>query len=192
MQDHEQNFELNSLPPSIYPYVKLASDRVIFFSEDFTKNSAYKMSSLLLYYDFISEEEITIYINSDGGEISALANIYDVMQMIKSPIRTVVLGRAYSAGAVMLAAGTKGLRGAFENSCIMIHGIQCAFPNLHSSDSQNSKNYLEFLEKNNDNIIKILAEHTGKPLEEIRSDCLRDRFLTAPEALKYGIIDYII
>lgn len=172
-------------------YIRLASERTIFFSEDVTKRSGYDLAAWLLYYDNCSEQPITLYINSNGGDISGLVSIYDVMQMVKSPIKTVCLGQCYSAAAIMLASGTKGERYALKNSKIMIHGIQCTFP-LPGSDIINSKNYYNFLEENNDSIIKILAKHTNKSIEKIKQDCLGDVWMDAVQALEYGIIDHII
>jgi ATP-dependent Clp protease protease subunit len=173
-------------------YIKLTKNRVIFVSEDITKESAAQLSALLLYYDNENREEpITIYLNSNGGDASGLANIYDVMQLIKAPVKTVCTGKCYSAGAVILAAGTKGGRYALKSSKIMIHGIQFGFP-LPGQDIINSKNYYDFLKENNDNIMKILAHHTGHSLDKLKQDCQQDLWMDAKQALKYGIIDKII
>lgn len=172
-------------------YIKLAKSRSIFLAENVTKEVASGLSALLLYYDNESHDEITLYIHSNGGDASGLSNIYDVMQMIKSPIKTVCIGKAYSAGAVILAAGSKGHRYALKNAKIMIHGIQCGFP-IPGHDITNSKNYYDFLEDNNDNIMKMLAHHTGFPLQKIKEDCQRDLFLDAKQALNYHIVDHII
>jgi len=183
-------------PPMLFgyaeTYVKLAQARTIFLSETITKDVAAALSAFLLYYDNLnSEEEITLYLNSDGGEVSGLINIYDVMQMICSPVKTICVGKCYSAAAILLAAGEPGSRFAFKNSQLMIHGIQCAFP-IAGHDQISSKNYYEFLKDNNDNIMKILANHTGHPLEKIKEDCKTDVFFTAKQALDYGLIDAII
>lgn len=187
----------NMLDKNIYleypeTYVKLSKNRIIFLSEDITKQVASQLSALLLYFDNqTSKEPITIYINSNGGEAAGLTNIYDVMQIVESPIKTICLGKCYSAGAVILAAGSKNERYALKNSMIMIHGIQCGFP-LPGHDVTNSKNYYEFLKDNNDNIMKILALHTGNSLEKIKTDCMQDVWMTAKQALDYGIIDKIL
>jgi len=172
-------------------YVKLSKDRIIFLGENVTKQSASDLAALLLYYDNISDEEISIYLHCNGGDASGLANIYDVMQMIKSPVKTVCLGKCYSAAAVILAAGTPGERYAFKHSKIMIHGIQAGFP-IPGHDMTNSKNYYQFLKDNNDNIMKILANHTGHPLEKVKQDCTRDVWMDAKQALDYGIIDEVL
>ena len=173
-------------------YLKLSKERVIFFSEDVTKKSAAELSAMLLYYDNEDHEsEITLYLNSNGGDASGLSNIYDVMQMIQAPVKTVCLGKCYSAGAVILAAGTKGERYALKSSKIMIHGIQFGFP-LPGQDIITSKNYYDYIKENNDIIMKILANHTGHPLEKLKEDCKQDLWMDAKQALQYGIIDQII
>lgn len=177
-----------------YPetYVKLSKNRIIFLAEDVTKQVAAHLSALFLYYDTISsEEDITLYINSDGGDAAGLSNIYDVMQMVKAPIKTICLGKCYSAGAVLLAAGSKNERYALKNSKIMIHGIQCGFP-IPGHDVTNSKNYYDFLKDNNDNIMRILAHHTGHSLEKVKQDCSDDLWMNAKQALDYGLIDKIL
>jgi ATP-dependent Clp protease protease subunit len=173
-------------------YVRLTKARSIFLAENVTTEVAADLSALLLYYDALSNtEEITLYIHSNGGEVAGLDNIYDVMQLIKSPIKTVCLGKAYSAGAVLLAAGAPGRRFAFKNANIMIHGVQAGFP-IPGDDLVNSKNYFKYLDNHNSNIMKILAQHTGHSLDKVKSDCLEDRYMTPKQAKEYGIIDHII
>jgi ATP-dependent Clp protease protease subunit len=180
------------MPGYTETYIKLAKDRVIFLAEDVSLETASSLTALLLYYDNEEPgEPITLYIHSNGGDVSGLSHIYDVMQMISSPIQTVCLGKCYSAGAVILAAGTKGERYCFKHSKIMIHGIQCAFPIL-GHDQINSKTYYDFLKDNNDNIMKILAHHTGQSLSKIKQDCVRDVWLSANQAKDYNLIDYIL
>jgi ATP-dependent Clp protease, protease subunit len=173
-------------------YVKLAQHRIIIISENITDTMAVQLSALLLYFDNESNTApIQMYIHSNGGAATGLANIYDVMQMISAPIRTVCLGKCYSAAAILLAAGTKGQRYALKNSSIMIHGIQAGFP-IPGHDVISSKNYYEFLQSNNDNIMKILAAHTSQTLVKIKEDCKSDVWLTPKQALEYGIIDHIL
>lgn len=193
MKYHDHECEPKQQPMFGYDetYVKLAKNRIIFLSENVTKESAAQLSALLLYYDNEDHNEpIKLFLNSNGGDASGLSNIYDVMHMIKAPVHTICMGKCYSAGAVLLAAGQKGNRYAFKNSKIMIHGIQAAFP-IPGHDAVNSKNYYNFLQDNNDNIMKILAKHTGHELADIKSDCLRDVWLDAKQAVDYGIIDSI-
>jgi ATP-dependent Clp protease, protease subunit len=173
-------------------YVRLAKHRMIFISEDVSDEMASQLSAMLLYFDNEDHESpIEIYINSHGGAVSGLFNIYDVMQMISAPIRTICAGRAFSAAAFILAAGSKGERCAFANSRIMIHGIQCLFP-IPGFDITNNKNYHEFLVEHNDSILKVLAQHTGQPLDKIRQDCKEDVWLSPGQALSYHLIDRIL
>lgn len=172
-------------------YIKLTQARVLVISEDVTDTMAADLSAVLLYLDHENNEPINMYLHTNGGAVSGLSNIYDVMQMINSPVRTFCIGKCYSAGAILLASGSPGERYAFANSSIMIHGIQTVFP-YPGDDVSNSKNYYDFLKDNNDNIMKILAHHTGKSLEEVKADCKEDLYLDAFEALEYGLIDNIV
>lgn len=173
-------------------YIKSAKERNIFLTEDVTKETGSDMVAWLLYYDNVDHEDpITLYIHSSGGDSSALVQIYDAIQMIQAPVRTICLGKAYSAGAILLAIGAEGERYAMEHSEVMIHGLQCAFP-IPGFDVDNSKNYYEFLNEHNDIILKILAKHTNNPFEKVKADCQKDIYMTAKEALSYGIIDGII
>lgn len=171
----------------------LAKDRIIFISEDISKSLASSLSGLLFYYDNQNDrEDISIYINTNGGDSSALSNIYDVMQMIKSPIKTVCIGKAYSAGAFILAAGTKGKRFITKNASVMIHGVQCAFPESPLSDPKDSEIYFNFIKEHNFMILSALARHTGQSINKILEDCKKDNYLDSNDALKYGIVDKII
>ena len=163
---------------------------MIFLSEDISKNTASELSAMLLFYDAENDvDDITIYINTNGGDSHALANIYDVMQMIKSPIKTVCIGKAYSAGSFILAAGTKGKRFITKNASVMIHGIQFTIPGASQKDSEIYFNWLNDLNKM---ILGILAKHTGQTLEKIVEDCKKDNYLDAQQTIEYGIADEII
>src|ERR1700676_3953885 len=110
-------------------YVKLTKSRAIFISENVSDRLSSELSAMLLYYDHQDHEtEIDIYIHTNGGSATGMANIYDVMQMIRAPIKTILIGKAYSAGAWILVAGTKGKRYALRSSKVMIHGTQFTFP----------------------------------------------------------------
>lgn len=174
-----------------YAYAHLAKNRNIFISEDITKSLAASLSAMLLYFDSISEDDITLYLNTNGGDIEALANIYDIMQLIKSPIKTVCIGKAYSAGACILAAGSKGKRFITKNAFVMIHGIQCVFPGIYE-DQKGSEIYYSHLKNMNKSIMETLAKHTGKTLTKVSEDCKKDNYFDAKDALKYGIVDHII
>jgi ATP-dependent Clp protease, protease subunit len=170
-------------------YSELASNRILFISEDITKELAASLSAMLLFYDHQNHEDITIIINTNGGDTDALMNIYDIMQMIKSPIKTICLGKAYSAGAFMLAAGTKGKRFISCNSIVMIHGVQL---NMVYGSQSESKNYLGFIKNHNDSLMQKLAKHTGKDIEQIILDCKNDKYFDADEAIAYGLADQIL
>jgi len=170
-------------------YSILAGQRMLFLSEDITKNTASELTAMLLTLNEQSpKEEITIFINSRGGDSSALTNIYDIMQQISAPIRTVCLGMAYSAAAILLAAGTPGSRFITRHSKVMIHGIQAIFP---YSDKTDSEIYFNFLKNHNKNILKLIADHTNNSLSQVEEDCKRDYYMNAQEAIKYGIVDGI-
>ena len=173
-------------------YIKLAQHRIIVVSEDISDTMAAELSALLLYFDNNDHDaKIEIYLHSNGGAATGLANIYDVMQMISAPIKTVCLGKCYSAAAVLLAAGSKGERYAMKHSSIMIHGIQAGFP-IPGHDITSSKNYFDYLKDNNDNIMKMLAHHTNHTLDKVKEDCKQDVWMDPKQALEYGIIDHII
>jgi ATP-dependent Clp protease protease subunit len=181
------------LPKYVECYAALAKERIIFISEDITKDTASSLSGMLLYYDSENDaEDISIYINTNGGDSHALSNIYDVMQMIKSPIKTVCIGKAYSAGALILAAGTKGKRFITKNAAVMVHGIQFTFPNGPVSDQRDSEIYFKYIKDHNHMILNILAKHTGQTIEKILEDCKKDNYFDAKQALEYGIVDEII
>ena len=173
-------------------YVKMTKDRAIFISEDVSDRMGADMSALMLYYDNQDhDEKINVYIHTNGGSTSGMANIYDVMQMVHAPVKTILVGKAYSAGAWILAAGTKGQRFALRSAKVMIHGSQFIFP-IPGFDFSNSKNYLEFVNAENDAMLHVMAKHTGQPFEKVKSDCQTEKWMDAKEALAYGIIDHII
>lgn len=173
-------------------YVKLTKSRSLFISEVVTDRLGAELSAMLLYYDNQdNESDINIYIHTDGGATTGMANIYDVMQMVHAPIKTILLGKAFSAGAWILAAGTKGKRYALRSSKVMIHGSQFIFP-IPGLDLTNSKNYLEFVDSENDVMLKVLAKHTGQTFEKVKADCQTEHWLDAKAAKEYGIIDHIL
>lgn len=191
MKNHQHNVQNSDSGKYLESHIKMTKYRSIFLTEDVTNEVGADLSAMLLYFDALNDDEITLYIHTNGGDVAGLSNIYDIMQIIKSPIKTVCLGKAYSAGAVLLAAGTPGRRFAFKNSNIMIHGLQAAFP-IPGDDLINSKNYYEFLESNNASLMKILAYHTNHTLEKVLKDCEQDQYMTPKEAKDYGIIDGIL
>lgn len=174
-------------------HTALSQNRIIFVAEDVTKEMASALCGLLIYYNGVSPtEDITMFIHTSGGDAAALSSIYDVMCLIDAPVVTIGMGKMYSAGAFMLAAGTKGRRCMFKNAEVMIHGLQVAFPEVPLSDQDDSTIYFNYLENMNKRLLKILAKNTGQPLKKVTQDTKRDLFLDAPAALKYGIIDEIL
>jgi ATP-dependent Clp protease, protease subunit len=174
----------------IDPYTKLFEDRIIFLGTPISDDIANAvMAQLLCLQQMDAERDIEIYINSPGGSFTALTAIYDTMRYIKPDVRTVCLGQAASAAAVILAAGTKGKRLALPNSRILIHQ-----PATEGGYGQSSD--LEIVAKE---ILRIrslmeqmLAEDTGKTPEEVSRDIERDKYLTAEQALEYGLIDEVL
>lgn len=173
-------------------YVRMTKDRAIFISEVVTDKMGAEMSAMMLYFDSQDPDAtINVYIHTNGGANTGMANIYDVMQMVHAPVKTILLGKAYSAGSWILAAGTKGQRFALRGSKVMIHGTQFVFP-IPGFDFKNSKNYLEFVNAENDSMLRALAAHTGQPFEKVKADCQTEKWMDAKEAKEYGIIDHII
>lgn len=190
----DEMLAMPAMPKYNETYIRLSKERVIFLNEDFTKEVSSSMAALLLHYDSQStKEDITIYINSNGGDASALTCIYDVIQMIKAPVKTVCIGKAYSAGAVLLAAGTKGKRYIMENADVMIHRIQCAFPMINKTQVDH-ESYMQFLNTLNNSIVKMIAKHSGQPLSKVKKDFNETRhiFLDAKQAVAYGLVDHIV
>jgi ATP-dependent Clp protease protease subunit len=173
------------------PYTKLFEDRIVFLGVQIDDASADDiMAQLLVLESQDPNRDITMYINSPGGSLTSLTAIYDTMQYITPRIQTVCLGQAASAAAVLLAAGTKGLRLALPNARVLIH--QPAFEggaHAQASDIEIQANEIlrmrEWLEE-------TIAKHTGRSSEDVRMDIERDKILTAPQALEYGIIDQVL
>jgi ATP-dependent Clp protease, protease subunit len=172
-------------------FVELANDRLIFLTEDFTKQTASEMTALLLHYNQQDPtEEIYIYIHSSGGDAAAMLNIIDIIDMIDAPVNTVCMGKAYSAGAFLLMSGAKRI--AFPHSEILLHGAQVVFPVPGKETALDSVDYGKFLHAYDDKVMRILSKASGRPLKEVKKDCEVDLFLDAKQALAYGVIDTII
>jgi len=173
------------------PYTKLFEDRIIFLGVQVDDASADDvMAQLLVLESTDPDRDITLYINSPGGSFTALTAIYDTMQYIKPHIQTVCLGQAASAAAILLAAGSPGKRLALPNARVLIH--QPAMEGggyAQASDIEIQANELirirEWLEQ-------ALAQHTGRPIEQVRTDIERDKILTAAQAKDYGIVDQVL
>lgn len=172
------------------PYTKLFEDRIIFLGTPISDDIANAvMAQLLCLQSMDPERKISMYINSPGGSFTALTAIYDTMRYIKPDVETVCLGQAASAAAVILAAGTKGKRLALPNSRILIHQPATEGGYAQSSDLEiQAREILRI----RDLMENMLAADTGRPVEEISLDIERDKYLTAEQAVEYGIIDDIL
>ena len=170
-------------------YSRLLKDRIIFLGEPITDHVANIIIAQFLFLDAESKnKDIKFYINTPGGSVTSGMAVYDTMQYVKSDVITICVGMAASMGATLLAAGTKGKRFALPNSEVMIHQV------MGGAEGQASdiKIRAEHIIKVKARLNKILAKHTGQKFAKIEEDTDRDRFMTAEEAKKYGIIDKII
>ena len=169
-------------------YSRLLEDRIIFIGDEITDNSANIIISELLYLDSINHNDINIYINSPGGSVTAGMAIYDTMNFIKSDVSTICIGMAASMGAFLLSSGTKGKRYALPNSEVMIHqplgGVQ--------GQATEIKIAAERILKLKDKLNKLLSNNTNQDIKTIEQDTERDNFMSAKEALEYGLIDKIL
>ena len=173
-------------------FSRLLSDRIVFLGEDVNPSSASLVIAQMLFLEAQDpEKDIQFYINSPGGSITDGLAIYDTMQYIKCDVSTICIGLAASFGAFLLAGGTRGKRLALPNAEIMIHQ-----PAIHGNGIQGQatdiKIVSEHLLKNKQRLNRILAENTGQTLEHITADTERDNYMSATEALQYGLIDQII
>lgn len=172
-------------------FSRLLKDRIIFLSEDVNHASASLVVAQLLFLESEDpDKEIFLYINSPGGSITDGMAIYDTINYIKCPVSTICVGLAASMGAVLLACGTKGKRYATPNAEIMIH--QPLISGGLSGQATEIKIHADHMVKTREKLNKILSERTGQSLETIMRDTERDNFMTAEEALKYGLIDGIM
>jgi ATP-dependent Clp protease, protease subunit len=170
-------------------YSRLLKDRIIFLGTPINDTVANIVVAQLLFLQAEDpDKDIHLYINSPGGSITAGMAIYDTMQFIKPDVSTICIGMAASMGAFLLAAGAKGKRFALPNSEVMIHQPLGGAQGQASDIEIAAKRILRMREHLN----RILAERTGQPLERIQKDTDRDNFLTAQEALEYGLIDKVI
>ena len=170
-------------------YSRLLNDRIIFLADEVNDTTASLVVAQMLYLESVDpDKDIYFYINSPGGSISAGMAIYDTMNYIKCDVSTICIGMAASMGAFLLAAGTKGKRIALPNSEIMIHqplgGMQ--------GQASDTKIHADHIRRIRDKMNRILSERTGQDLEAIVRDTERDNFMTADEALAYGLVDKVI
>ena len=170
-------------------YSRLLKDRIIFLGEEVTDVSANIVVAQLLFLEAEdSGKDIQLYINSPGGSVTAGMAIYDTMNYIKSDVSTICIGMAASMGAFLLSGGTKGKRFALPNAEIMIHQPSGGSRGMASDMKIVADQILKTKQKLNE----ILAKNTGKPIDVIERDTDRDNYMTAQEALEYGLIDSII
>lgn len=170
-------------------YSRLLNDRIIMLADEVNDATASLVVAQMLYLEAQDpDKDISLYINSPGGSVSAGFSIYDTMNFIKCDVSTICMGMAASMGAFLLAAGAKGKRLALPNSVVMIHqpsgGAQ--------GQASDIKIHAEHILKTRQKLNEILAKNTGKPLEVIERDTERDNFMSAEEAFEYGLIDKVI
>lgn len=170
-------------------YSRLLKDNIIFIGSEITDDLANLVIAQLLYLEAENpDKDVSLYINSPGGSITAGIAIYDTMQFIKSDVATICVGQAASMAAVLLAAGTPGKRYSLPNSRIILHQPWGGYQGQASDIAIQAKEVLRIREKLND----ILAKHTRQPMQKIQADIERDFIMTASEARDYGLIDHII
>ncbi len=170
-------------------YSRLLKDRIIFLGEAIDENVASTIVAQLLFLEAEDpDKDINLYINSPGGSVTAGMAIYDTMQYIKPQVSTICIGMAASMGAFLLSSGQKGKRYALPNAEIMIHqplgGVQ--------GQAEDIKIHAEWILKTREKLNKILSANTGQPLHIISRDTDRDNFMSADEAMQYGLIDQVI
>ena len=173
-------------------FSRLLSDRVVFLGEEVSDTSASLIVAQFLFLEAQDpEKDIHLYINSPGGSVSAGFAIYDTMKYIKCDVSTICIGMAASFGAFLLAGGTHGKRMALPNAEIMIHQ-----PAMHGNGIQGPASDIkimsDYMQKSKQKLNRILSENTGRTMEEIEKDTDRDYFMSAEEALTYGLIDSVI
>lgn len=173
-------------------FSRLLSDRIIFLGEEVSNTTASLIVAQMLFLEAQDpEKDIQLYINSPGGSVTAGVAIYDTMQYVKCDVSTICIGLAASFGAFLLAGGAKGKRIALSNAEIMIHQ-----PAIHGNGVQGQATDIqivsEHMQKSKERLNRILAQNTGKSVEQIREDTERDYYMSANEALAYGLIDKVI
>ena len=169
-------------------FSRLMMDRIIFLGTEVNDYTANVIQAQLLYLDSVdSDRDISIYLNTPGGSVYAGLGIYDTMQFVKSNVATICTGMAASMGAVLLVAGEKGMRAALPHSRVMIHqplgGIQGQASDIEITARE--------ILKLKDELYQIISDHSGQTIEKIRQDADRDYWMTAKEALEYGMIDKV-
>lgn len=170
-------------------YSRLLKERVIFLVGEIEQHMANLVVAQLLFLESENpDKDISIYINSPGGAVSAALAIYDTMQFIKPDVSTLCIGQAASAGALLLASGAPGKRHCLPHSTVMIHQVLGGYQGQGSDIEIHAKETLRI----NSLLHEILAKHTGQSVQKVRKDTDRDYFMTAKSALKYGLVDSIV
>ena len=170
-------------------YSRLLEDRIIFLGSGIDANTANTVIAQLLFLEKVDpKKDITLYVNSPGGHVTAGLAIYDTMQHIKPDVSTVCVGLAASMGSIILCGGAKGKRFCLPHSEVMIHQP------LGGAEGQATDIRIaaEHIQKTGDVLYKILAKHSGKTVKQVEKDCDRDNFMSAEEAKKYGLIDHVV
>jgi ATP-dependent Clp protease protease subunit len=170
-------------------YSRLLKDRIVFLGGQINDEASNLITAQLLFLESEDpEREINMYINSPGGSVTAGLAIYDTMQFVKPPVSTLCVGQAASMGAVLLAAGSKGKRYALPHARIMIHQLSGGFEGQAADIDIQAREALRL----RDVLNLILSQHTGQNLKKLEKDTDRDNFLSAQQALEYGLIDEVI
>ena len=201
---NKSNYDINS---TLVPYViektpggersydiysRLLKDRIIMLTEEVTSASASVIiGQLLVVESHEPVKDISFYINSPGGSVTAGLAIVDTMNYIKCPVSTICIGMAASMGSLLLSCGTKGRRFATPNSEVMIHQPLIAGGGI-SGQATDIQIHSDHIIKMKEKLNKMLSDNSGKPLEQVKQDTERDKYLTAEEALEYGLIDGIL
>lgn len=182
VEEHVQNVATMDI------FSRLMQDRQIFFGTEVDSDSANIIVSQLLYLDSVGDGEITMYVNSPGGSVYAGNGILDTMAFIKSDVRTICTGLAASMGSMILMCGTRGKRSALPMSRVMIHQP------LGGCDGQATEMLIQVkeIERCRKELYELISQRTGKSFEQVSQDCERNNWMTAEEALNYGIIDEVI
>jgi ATP-dependent Clp protease, protease subunit len=171
-------------------YSRLLKDRIVMVGSPIDDEVANVVVAQLLHLESDDpDKDISLYVNSPGGDVYAGLAIYDTLTFVKPDVRTICVGTAMSMGAVLLAAGTKGKRSALPNAKILIHQVWTGQFGGQASDVEiRAREVLDLKRR----VEQILADHTGQPLERVSEDTDRDHFMSAQEALEYGLIDEVI
>ena len=169
-------------------FSRLMMDRIIFLGTEVNDYTANVIQAQLLYLDSVdSDKDISIYLNTPGGSVYAGLGIYDTMQFVKSGVATICTGMAASMGAVLLVAGEKGMRAALPHSRVMIHQPMGGIQGQASDIEITAKEILKL----KDELYQIISDHSGQAMDKIRQDADRDYWMTAAEALEYGMTDKV-